>query len=453
MDRKKFIEQFTLGATALSFFPFLLHSCKKETLFSESSFDGEVIIIGAGAAGLYAAYLLHQQGVRVKVFEASERIGGRVKSVSGFENGHIELGAEFIQGERSIWYDMVIASGAVLTAKMTDDLFYFNGLLQTELEANQNTFFNVMTSLTNNLEGYSGSDISAEAYGNIGGLSENVAHIYNALIANMRGSSSSRIGMHGLRTFAERWSAGNGEFELRNRSFLDIMEERFETILDKVVLNTPIVSVDYSGTRVSVKDQNERTYEADRVILTVPIGILKSSSISFTPELPEAKVSAFNRLGFDRAIKIVFKFDEQVWPNNIGSIYGNGFIPEFWPTITGGSSEHLLTAFVAGEKADLLANLGPELLPTVLSELDNLLGDVSSHYVNHIIQDWGNELFIGGAMSYAIPGTGNAREVIASPIANKLFFAGEATNVGGHHATVHGAMETGLRAVNEILMS
>jgi monoamine oxidase len=453
LDRKKFIKQVGLGTAALSFFPFLLSSCKKETLFSDSTFEGDVIIIGAGASGLYAAYLLHQQGIRVKVLEASDRWGGRIKSSTGFENGHFELGAEFIYGERSIWHDLAIASSALMTSKLTDDFFYFNGSLKTELEANQNTFFNVMTSLTNDLENYSGGDITADAFGNIGGLSPNVAHIYDALIANSRGTSSSRIGMHGLRSLAEKWTSGDAELEVSNRSLQSIIEEMFDSILDKVLLNTPVVSVDYSGNKIVLKDLNDGIYEADRVIVTVPIGVLKSNAISFSPALSEAKINAFDRIGFDRAIKVVFKFDERVWPNQTGSIYGDGFVPEYWPTVSGGSSEFLLTGFVSGEKAELLASLGPEIIPTLLSELDGLLGDVSSHYVNHMIHDWGVEPFIGGAMSYAIPGTGNAREVISSSIAGKLFFAGEATHSGGHHATVHGAMETGLRAVNEILLS
>ena len=106
-----------------------------------------------------------------------------------------------------------------------------------------------------------------------------------------------------------------------------------------------------------------------------------------------------------------------------------------------------------GEKAEQLAALGSEIIPTLLSELDHLLGDVSTHYLEHHIQDWGAEPFIRGAYTYPKPGTGNSREVIAEPIKGKIFFAGEATHTGGHYATVHGAMETGLRAVTEILSS
>ncbi len=434
-------------------FPQLLASCKKEKLFHDSNFNGEVIIIGAGAAGLYAAYLLNLQGISVKILEASDRAGGRIKSLNNFSDFPIELGAEIIHGERSLWYDLVIASGAQFINTTLNKLYYFNGTLMTEIEATQNTFFNAMTGMVGSVEEYSGGDVTAEAYGNIEGLNQNVAHLFNAKIANLHGTSASRIGMFGLREGLEKWTAGNSNFLLKDRSMLSVFEDQFGDVLQKVVYNTHIVSLDYSGSKILLRDENDASYETDRVILTVPISVLKDGDITFTPELPANKVSAFDKIGFDRAMKIILKFDQSVWPSNTGSIYGNGYIPEYWPTSAGGRSatDNVLTAFVAGEKAEQLAALGVDLIPTLLTELDNLLGDASSHYVDHVIQDWGNEPYIRGGFSYAIPGTGSARETIALPIAGKIFFAGEATHTEGHHATVHGAMETGLRAVSEIL--
>ncbi len=455
MNRKKFIEQCAWSAAALALFPQLLASCKKEKLFGDSNFIGEVIIIGAGAAGLYAAYLLNLQGISVKILEASDRSGGRIKTLNNFSDFPIELGAEIIHGERSIWHDLVIASGGQFINSALNKLYYFNGTLMTEIEATQNTFFNVMTGMVGGVEEYSGGDVTVEAYGNIEGLNQNVAHIFNAMMANVHGTSASRIGMYGLRESLEKWTAGNADFMLKDRSLMSVIEDQFDDVLQKVVYNTRIVSLDYSGGKILMHDENDVLYETDRVILTVPISVLKDGDISFTPELPANKVAALNKIGFDRTIKIILKFDERVWPSNTGSIYGNGYVPQYWPTAAGGRSttDNVLTGFVSGEKAEQLAALGADIIPTLLIELDNLLGDASSHYVDHVIQDWGDEPFIRGGFSYAVPGTGSARETIALPIAGKIFFAGEATHTDGHHATVHGAMETGLRAVSEILGS
>ena len=455
LNRRKFIEQTAFSAAYLALFPSLFSSCKKETLYSDSTFKGDVIIIGAGASGMYAAYLLAQQGINVRVLEASDSYGGRVKSLTDFADFHIELGAEVIHGERSLWYDMVLASGAKFITADSNDYFYFNGSLKTEEEAVSNTFFNAMRTMVDIAPSYSGSDISAASYGQLSGLNNNVSHLFNALLANENGTSAERLGMHGLRDADEKWTAGNKNFMLKDKSLLQVMEQRFSSIIDKISLNTEVISIDYSTNKILITDANDNTYETDKVILTVPISILKDGDISFNPALPADKTNAFQKIGFDVGMKIILKFDERIWQENTGSIYGQGLVPEFWATAAGGrsSTDSLLTAFVTGEKAEQLSLLGDSILPTVLSELDVILGDATSHFVSGHVQDWGNEPYIRGAYSYPKIGTGNARDIASLNLAGKVFFAGEAMHTAGHFATVHGAMETALRAVHEILMA
>lgn len=412
-----------------------------------------MIVIGAGAAGMYAAYLLAQQGINVRLLEASDRYGGRVKSLNDFADFPIELGAEEIHGERSLWYDMALASGAKFITAPSDDYFYFNGSLKTEAEAITNTFFNLMRTMIDSVETYSGGDVSAETYGQLSGLNNNVSHLYNALIANENGTSTARLGMHGLRDAEANWTAGNKNLMLKDKSFLQIMEQRFSSIIGKIHLHTEVVSIDHSGNKIHIVDQNANIYETDKVILTVPISILKEGAIAFNPSLPSDKLNAFQKIGFDTGMKIILKFDERVWQQHTGSIYGQGLVPVFWPTAAEERSadDLLLTAFITGEKAEQLSALGDAIIPTVLGELDVLFGDASSHFVSGFVQDWGNEPFIRGAYSYPKIGTGNAREIASQNIAGKIYFAGEAMHTGGHFGTVHGAMETALRAVNEIL--
>ncbi len=452
MNRRRFLKQSTLSIASLALMQQFLLACKPDTLHQGRTYSGKVIVVGAGAAGLYAAYLLHLQGVDVQLLEASSSIGGRVKSLSNFADFTVELGAEEVLGERSIWYDMVRASGAKFIDTNLTNHYYFNGSLKSETQAVENTFFNNMIELISSIKDYTGNDITALAWGNNSGLSTNVIHLFEALIGNKNGTSNARLGMFGLREVEEKWTAGNENISLKDKSFIEIFEERFTTVLGKVVLNTPINAIDYSGAKIILYDEAGNIYEADKVIVTLPISILKNQSVLFTPALDANRLNAFQKIGMDRGLKVILKFDERFWPENTGSIYGNGLIPEFWATAAGGrGTDNVLTAFVHGENAELLAALGTNMISTILSEIDNILGKGSDHYVDHFIQDWGDEQYIQGAFSYSKPGTENAREIIAENINNRIYFAGEATHTGGHAATVHGAMETGLRAVNEIL--
>lgn len=422
-------------------------------LFSDSAFKGKVIVIGAGAAGMYAAYLLHQQGIDVQVLEASNRYGGRIKSLHGFSDFDIELGAEEIHGERSLWYDMVRNSGAQLITEELNELYYFNGTVKTYAQATENTFFNKILDVIDSFKSYAGNDISAEAYGNISGVNAAVQHLYNGMVGNEMGSSNAEVGMYGLREIEEKWTSGKIDSRIKDRSLLSVLEQMFADVLDKITLNAPVTSIDYTGSKIAITSSNGQSYEADKVIVTVPLTILKTNEIVFTPEFSTERVNALERIGMDRGMKIILKFNERFWPSSTSYIYSEGNIPIYWATGAGGRSanDNLLTAFVCGAKADFLVSQGEGMVPIILSELDALFGDATLNYLTHHIQDWGEEDFIHGAYSYSKPGTGNAREKIAKSLDSKVYFAGEATHTDGHFATVHGAMETALRAVNEIL--
>ncbi len=452
MNRRKFLKQSSLSVAGLIMLQHFLASCKKDNAFEGSKYTGKVTIIGAGVAGMYAAYLLHKQGAEVEILEASDRHGGRIKSLKDYTDFTIDLGAEKIKGERSPWYDMVRAAGVNFVDQELGNLYYFNGTLKNETEALENTFYLELRALLESLNHYGGDDVSAEQWGIDGGLSENVSNLFNAFIGNEYGTNNARIGMDGLHEAKIKWTAGDKEFLLKDSDILSIIEERFAEILGKIKYNTPVVSIAYSGDNVNIGDAAGQQHKADKVIVTVPITVLKRNDILFVPSLGSAKTEAFQKIGMDYGMKIILRFDQRLWADNTRSIYGNGLVPEFIASGAGGrGTDNILTAYVNGANAETLALLGDEMIPEILTELDGILGDVTPHYVDHYIQDWGAEPYISGTCSYPLPGIDNARNIIAESIDQKVYFAGEATHTGGHFATVHGAMETGLRAVTEIL--
>jgi monoamine oxidase len=451
MNRRIFVRNGLYTAAGLLAGPVLLASCRK-SLIPEASNPGKVIIVGAGISGLYAALLLKERGIEVQILEASDRIGGRIKTLSGFADFDIEVGAEEIHGERTIWHNLVQASGATFITDELQDYYFFNGNLKSQTVAEENTFFNIMTELSESFSEYEGADTDALTYANSQAISNNVIHLWDAIIGNERGTSADRIGMHGLRKEWQQWTAGDQNKLVKDKGFEPILEQMLGRVYGNVLLNTVVQTIDYSGAKILITDQNNQVFEADRVIVTVPVTILKQQSIQFVPALSDAKIQAMDRIGMDRGIKVMIRFTDAFWESDTGSVLGAGPVPEYWITSAGGrsSADHVMTAFIMGPKADALSAMGESMIDAILSDLDEMYGSASSYYQSHHIEDWGNHPHIRGAYSYDQPGTGNARSVLAQNIGGKVFFAGEATHTESHHGTVHGAMETALRAVSEM---
>jgi len=111
MKRRDFILSVSKLALFSTILPIL--SCeKKEPVITNPNAIKNVGIIGAGAAGLYATKLLKDKGIKVTTFEASKSIGGRIRSLENWAEFPVELGAETIHGDRSIWGEIARNCGA-----------------------------------------------------------------------------------------------------------------------------------------------------------------------------------------------------------------------------------------------------------------------------------------------------------------------------------------------------
>jgi monoamine oxidase len=457
MNRKNALKRIALGIPAGLLFPHIFAACKEKELLNGQTYNGRVIVVGAGAAGLYAAYLLHQRGAEVTLLEAGGVYGGRVRPLNGFSDFTIELGAEEIHGQRTIWYDMVQNAGAEFVTGDEEDYIRLDNQTRPFSEVENDTDLKRVEEIADGVDDYNGADITAEQYLQQLGIPPRVMHYANAVLGNEFGTSSSRLGIKGVADGDKAWTAGNRDILVRNRSFLSILESVVQPILSKVQLNTRVVNITHSENSIALTDQNGAIYTADKVIITVPLTVLRDGDISFDPPLDASKTNAFQRIGMGAGMKVVMKFSSRFWSADTGSIYSDGVVPEYWSTGGGGRSvsNNVLTAFVHGEKAEFLIAQGNNLVNTILQDLDNLFGAgaATGTLQNAYVMNWTAEPYIRGVYSYPIPGGDGARELLAAPVNNKLFFAGEATHTAGHFATLHGALETGMRAAVEILKS
>ncbi|MFN8699678.1 MAG: flavin monoamine oxidase family protein, partial [Flavobacteriales bacterium] len=295
MNRRRFIRNTSLALPGWLLIPPFMESCKQKEWLPESDFNGSVAIIGAGAAGLYAAHLLNQRGISVRLFEASDRWGGRIRPLTGFSDFPVELGAEEIHGSNSVFYSLVTASGAAFASDDLTDYAEIDGALQSSAEFESDPDVIQMQELIDSLDEYSGADISALAYANVNDLPPRVQHFFNAELANERGTSLDRIGMAGLQEEATLWASGEDNYMLRAQSILSIFETAFADILPKITLNTPITQINWGGSNVVLTAQNGDTFQADRVIITSSIKVLQDDLIEFAPSLPATTIQGINR--------------------------------------------------------------------------------------------------------------------------------------------------------------
>jgi monoamine oxidase len=209
--------------------------------------------------------------------------------------------------------------------------------------------------------------------------------------------------------------------------------------------NAVEISADANGQR--------KLFRAEATVITVPLGILKSGEFRFLPALPE-KADAMRNLEFGNVVKLILQFKSSFW-EDCGFIHTlDKPIPTWWNDPRG----PILTGWAGGPQADVLLKqtqpqleaAGLEILGQTFSARKELLRDqlVASHYWN-----WQADPHIRGAYSY-IPVKGiHLPQILAAPIAETLFFAGEATVADAQTGTVFGALESGLRAAREVLGS
>jgi lysine-specific histone demethylase 1B len=441
MNRRDFLKQsslLTIGGILLP--STLLTTCRKETLFEDVTYDGKVIIIGAGAAGLYAAYMLKSKGIDFQILEASSTYGGRLGKLTGFANFPIDTGAQWLHGENSILGDLIKSSKTKITRDDSETKFWFNNQLIDTLPQNTNIF-----------EGEELPDISYEAYALQNGLGNEYKYIIEN-IAGDQGAAASHLSVYGNNKDEENWSAGDDDFKFEETFFDLIDKEIASQVKDQILINTIITKIDYSQSEIKLTDSNNNTFNANKVIITVPISILKSGDIQFIPALPIEKTTAFSKIGMDAGMKVFLKFSNKFFDQNI--IGGSVCAAYADDRIGKAQNDNILLAFIMGDQAEYLTSLGSDVAITaaLLQELDLMYnGQATASFIASHVENWTTNHFVKGAYSYSTVGMGDARKTASQALSKKLYFAGEAMNTNGHHQTVHGAVETGYREVMNIL--
>jgi monoamine oxidase len=430
------------------------------------SFDCDVAIVGAGAAGLAALRELDRAGVNALCFEARQRIGGRILTVHDpLSPLPIELGAEFIHGRPpEIWN--IVAAAPLIAYDCGDNAVRLkSGELQDEHA--WDAIERIMADMR--IAARQGPDQSfAEFLAN----AVHTAEAKQWAAGYVEGFNAARQEIVGIASLAQDAAAsdeigGDRVFRLANgyQSVPFYLLAGVREPSRKLHLNSIVESIAWQPGAASVHIRHAltgrlKTIRCRRVVITVPLGVLQAQdAIHFAPE-PGEVLTAARRLAVGQVMRIVLRFQEAFWEENeLLSLAGfllsdESVFPTWWTPLA--VRAPLITAWSAGPRADTL--LGQPQAYVVAQALDALTrithadpARVANLLEAAYLHDWHADPFARGAYSYAPAHALPARATLATPVAATLYFAGEATELGGHSATVHGAIASGQRAAQQIL--
>ncbi len=421
-----------------------------------------VLVVGAGMAGLTAARALHEDGVNVTVLEARDRLGGRVwtEDVGG---ASIELGAWFFHGvQGSPLSDFSDAQGiayapySLLSTGMVWDEAsasrvnpFETGVMETALVRFLRELDELRAELGDSADTHSGIGVWLDQQGWEGRDRRLAQYTIEQVMVEVGGAGPSDNTSLEWLFEGVGLSGGDhvpvGGFE----TVVDAMAQGLTIELEQVVER---VKVNDDG--VEVVTTTGEIWSGSHVLVTVPVGVLKSGAIVFEPPLPEEKAAAIERLDMGNVERVVVRFEEQWWsPGDLlfVSEAQDGRFP-FVVDFTADTGVPTLVAFYGGRYARALqaTQSDEEIVADLVGLLEQVHGGPAPSPIAHKVTHWSTDPYALGSYSY-IPVGASSEDfgLLAEPVGERLLFAGEATSFD-HYQTVHGAMFTGLREARRL---
>ncbi|EAR97732.1 flavin containing family amine oxidase (macronuclear) [Tetrahymena thermophila SB210] len=434
----------------------------------------KVIIVGSGIAGLGCANELQKNGFSVLILEARNIHGGRISKNTTFADFPIETGAEEIHLPTK-YYKLAKQVGANCEPDSNFDSFIEdigikgediqkgNGVLIEEDDFYEKykleKFYNsIMKEEEKNLLC---DDMPILEYFKIKNVDQKLFQFYEMELATEYGSTLKDLSIKGYAEHEQRWEYDEKNFIVTNMSHFDVIERAFATVLPLVKYNTPVNYIaiqtnQLQNNGVVVCDSFGNEYKADHVVVTIPVSQLKNNSINFIPPLSQEKQKAIQLLQMGKGGKLHMKFKERFWPSDTYSLILRTQIGLIWNcSYHRSKASFVLCALISGQTSIDMND--PNKRKYMMSELFNKLQqifkvkkNVEDLLLDYIWTDYNTTKYIEGIYSYPSLNLGSYRSVLAQPVNNQLFFAGEATDPK-YFATINGALDTGIREAQRII--
>ncbi|MGI9626744.1 MAG: flavin monoamine oxidase family protein, partial [Longimicrobiales bacterium] len=221
-----------------------------------------------------------------------------------------------------------------------------------------------------------------------------------------------------------------------------------------VRLGSPIESISRNGHGVTAHTKTGEAFQAECAVVTLPLGVLQAGDVRFDPVLPAEKQAAIAGLGSAKVDKLILGFAAPFWPDDLHALLTT-LDSQCWyrPGVGRKNESPILTGYMGGEAAERFAALGKEqAIQEALGQLQQMFGvkDLESRLVSAEFVTWATDEYSKMAYTYVPVGGAGLRDQLAAPVERTLFFAGEATN-RDNSGYVHGALESGFRAADEVI--
>ncbi len=409
------------------------------------SLDTDVVVIGAGAAGFGAARELQKAGLRFRIIEGRDRVGGRVYADRTLGDP-FDAGAYFIHwAEKNPWREVAQELGVVTGPEdpRTAWFVYRNAKLMSDEERMQRRMLSAEHQARMRVAEEANDDQSFAQVLDLGAPGTRHASAGSSYLALGEEPEHASVIDYG-----QLWSGDDL-----------VMKDCYGTLVERalapypVSLSTPARGVRWNGNGVTVETA-KGDIRAAAVIVTVSVGVLQSEAIRFTPALPRAMLNALDGFRMGALTKVALKFDGARLglepgtdlvdvhdkPNNLIAL-------EAWAF----ERNNIVTAFGGDFARGLIAEGEPAAVDHILSRVVAILGaEARKHFLRGRLAGWAGDPFARGSYAIVKPGRLSARDRIARPVGERIWLAGEAS-AGPAAMTAGGATLSGERAAREAI--
>lgn len=418
----------------------------------------DILVVGAGAAGLMAARELARAGKRVTVLEARDRCGGRILTLPAAEFGYpAEGGPEFIHGAAPVTRAVMREAGMTLLPRGGTRWSARGGALSPSdwSVPHEDRFYRALAAVTVDLP------IAEFLEARFGGPEYN--ELRRRIIRTVEGYDAADPHRASTLALRDEWLAPDeGQHGRPAQGYGAMIDHLAASCREHggiIHLTAEVTAIEPAGGGIAAHCRDGGRFAANAAILTVPLPLL--ADLALPADARERAAAAVGNIGFGNVVKFLLRFATRWWAGAAGQdladmsfLLSDARVPTWW---TQHPADHpVLTGWFAGPRADTVSALTePELIDMGLGSLAEIFalpvdrlrrGLVASRALN-----WGNDRFARGAYSYATPKTRAAQSRLGQAAGDGIFFSGEALYAGPDMGTVEAALASGVDTARAIL--